>query len=106
MNLKLLITEIADKWTRENFRKIQDYLRDVAVLRGEFSFFTIAVTATTTSRDYTHNLGFRPKDVITLSVSGGYDVVWDYDNFTATTVRFSTSGPCTIRAYIGRHEEG
>jgi hypothetical protein len=34
----LILTEIADKWVRENFRRIQDYLRAEPILRGDFQF--------------------------------------------------------------------
>lgn len=101
----LQIPEVEDKWSRENFQRVQDFVNDEPIFKGAWKFFSITVTAVTTRRAYSHNLGFQPKDVITLSVSGGYDVVWDYDSFTPTQIVFSTSGPCTIRAFIGRYEE-
>lgn len=103
--IALFTTEIADKWIRENFRRLKDLIRDDPFFRGRFKFFQITVDDIVTERQYRHGLGYVPKDVLTTSISGA-DIIWHYDQFTSTHVVFSTSGATTIRAYIGRYEEG
>ena len=104
--MNLLLTEIADKWVRENFKRIQDKLRDDPLLRGNFQFIEFSVSSATT-HTVPHRLGFQPSEVIQLYVSpDSISVTWNYDSFTKTTFSVTTTGSCTIRAYIGRHQEG
>lgn len=103
--INLLISEVTDKWTKENFKRLQDFIRKEPIFRGDFSFYEFtSMGAGTVLKP--HGLSFTPKDVIQLSVSDGQTVIWNYDDFSATLVSFSTSGACTVRAYIGRHREG
>lgn len=104
--MKLLITEIADKWVRENFKRLQDFLRDEPLLRGNFQFVEFTVSSAAT-HSVPHRLGFQPSEVIPLYVTPDtVSVTWKYDSFTRTTFSVTTTGACTIRAYIGRHQEG
>ena len=101
----LLIKEIEDKWVRENFQRLQDFIRLEALFKGNWKFLEITMTAAVTNRDFEHGLGFQPKDVIQLSLTEGVTWDWKYSRFTPTTVRFTTSGAGTIRALVGRYEE-
>jgi hypothetical protein len=104
--VKLLLTEIADKWVRENFKRLQDFLRDEPLLRGNFQFVEFAVSSSGT-HSVPHRLGFQPSEVIQLYISpDSVTTTWKFDSFTQTTFSVYTSAACTIRAYIGRHEEG
>lgn len=104
--MNLLITEIVDKWARENFRRLQDFLRDEPMLRGNFKYVEFSVTSAAT-HTVPHRLGFQPVEVIQLHISPDtVTTTWKFDSFTSTTFKVTTSAACTIRAYIGRHEEG
>lgn len=106
--LDLFTNEIQDQFARENFKRLHGFLKKEPIFKGDFKFFELTGTGTG-SFTKTHNLGFMPKDVLTLHVSAGYSVAWDYEDFTRDTVKFTTSvgsGAWTIRAFIGRYEEG
>jgi hypothetical protein len=111
MKLKLFLSEIADRFVRENFKKLDDYLATEPFRKGEFRFFerelatdtAIGYPATVT---FTHGFGKPPKDVIVLSVSPDtVTLTPKYDSFTRTHVAFEVSAACTLRAFIGRYEE-
>lgn len=100
------LKEVGDPYIRDNFRRLDNFLRDFPFAKGEFKFFEIVITGAVTNFDFLHNLGFLPKDVITTNVSNNATVTWKYDSFTTTTVRLTTSAACTIRAFIGTYREG
>jgi hypothetical protein len=103
--MNLFLAEIKDKWVRDNFRKLLDWIRGTPILKGEFRFLEITFTAAVTARDYKHNLPFTPTDVILLATSGGATVTFHYDSFTPTYINLTTSAATTIRCFIGRYEE-
>jgi hypothetical protein len=103
--IKFFLAEIADRYVRENFQKISDYLQSDLFARGKFSFFEYSFTAAAANLTLPHGLKFTPKDVIELHASNGVTVTWHYDNFTRTTIELSSSGAGTVRAYIGRYGE-
>lgn len=106
MRLQLFKNEIKDTFTRENFRKIDEVFKQEPILNGAFKFFQIVLPASVNNLNYNHHLGFLPRDVIELSVSNGQAVIWNYDSFTDTFIQFTTTGACTIRAFIGTYREG
>lgn len=106
MKLKFLMDQIEDVYIRDNFKRLQDAILAEAVLKGEFKFFEIPVSKSVVRQNYSHNLNFIPKDVITLSVSADADVTWHFDEFDRTTVQFTTTKACVIRAFIGAYGEG
>jgi hypothetical protein len=108
--LKLFTTEIADKYIRENFLRLDKYLRADVFGRCQFRFFEYTVENRGTfplTLEVPHSLGFRPKDIITLSVadSDAATLAWNYDDFTRTNLSFTVSAACTIRAFVGRYGE-
>lgn len=99
--------EIVDLFTRENFFKLENYFRTDPFRKGNFKFMEIVSPGVWASKAVAHNLKFTPKDIIPLSVASpdGVTVTWHYDDFTSDNLYISTSGACTIRAYVGRYEE-
>lgn len=97
--------EVSDAYSRENFRQVSEFLRDEALLKGQFKFFEFTFAASGV-HTVLHTLGFKPLDVLTLSVSGGATVTWDYDGFTNTTVSLTVSAPCRVRVFLGTYREG
>lgn len=109
--LKLNLVEIVDRFVRENFKKLDDYLRSDVFRKGSFQFYEFEV-ASDTAHAYPavvavrHNLGVEPKDVIVTSVSPDtVTATVKYDSFTRTKLSFRVSAACTIRAYVGRYGE-
>lgn len=103
--LKLLLKDIKDTLIRENFAKVQENINADAIPKAQFKFFEITLADAVTNLRYPHRLGFMPKDVITTFVSDSESVIWNYDLFTSEFLDITTSGACTIRAFIGRYRE-
>jgi hypothetical protein len=102
---KLLISEINDPYIRDNFRRIEDILRSESLLKGSFKFFEIEIDGAVTNLKYSHNLGFVPKDVIQTSITGSGSLDWNFPNFTKDFLDITTTGPVTVRAFIGTYQE-
>lgn len=102
--MKFFLTEIEDTFSRDNFRRILNWIRATPILNGDFKFFEITFEKAVT-RDFKHNLPFTPKDVIFLSATGGATVTFHYDSFTSTHINVTTSAATTFRCFVGRFEE-
>ena len=108
--LRLFQTEIADRFSRENFSRLERYIRDDVFGKGRFRFFEYEVENRGTfpkTLEIPHELSFQPRDVITLAVydPDGTTLTWNYDDFTRTHINFTVSAACKIRAFIGRYGE-
>lgn len=104
MNVVTLLTDLVkDAVARENFVKLQRFINDEEILKSGFTFYEIIFTQAETNKRIPHRLGFLPKDVIQTSVLGNQVVIWNYDLFDATYLDVTTSGACTVRAFIGSH---
>lgn len=102
----LLLEKIPDTYARENFQRIQDGLREQALLKGKWAFFELVFTAAVTNLKYPHHLGFMPKDILQTSLTGSGSLVWNYSSFDTVNLDITTTGPCTVRAFIGTYAEG
>jgi hypothetical protein len=109
--IKLLFNEIADKIVRENFKKLDDFVRDNVFRKGNFLFMELrlasdaahAYPATVSVR---HSLGSKPKDVIITALSPDtVTVTPKFDSFTRTHLYFTISAAVTLRGYVGRYGE-
>lgn len=103
--MRLLLKGITDILTRENFKMIESGFNNEAILRGNFKFFEFTISDGVTNLRLQHRLGFRPMDVITTYVSDQESVIWNYSEFTDEFLDITTSGACTVRAFIGRYGE-
>lgn len=102
--IKLQDSTIQDRYIRENFRILEKAVNSETFLTGEFKFFEIDFTAARTNFKFPHNLGFLPKDIIQTSLIGTGTLTWNYTDFDDTFVDITTSGACTVRAFIGRQQ--
>jgi len=75
----LILKEIEDKYTRENFARIKKLVQDEVTLSGNFKFHE-ALYEDTVNADvkFAHNLAFIPTDVIILNVMGDQHVYFKY----------------------------
>lgn len=106
-NPSLVKVGVDDPIILENFSRIETFMKEDLIYRGRFKFFEFEVPAALSNFPVAHRLNFVPVDVIMLSVrnSDGSTVTWHYDDFTSTYIYVTTSGPCTVRAFIGRYGE-
>ena len=102
--MELLIREMTDEYVRENFQRVKAYLQTEKQLAG-FKFFEIVIPSSVTNFKFKHNLGFVPKDVLQTSLRGTGTLTWNYDHFTRDFLDITTTGACTVRAFIGTHQE-
>ncbi len=90
---------------RENFLKIQQFLRDNQNL-GNFTHFEFTFTKAVTALKIPHRLGFQPKDILQTSLTGSGAITWLYAQFDVNFIVVTTTGPCVVRAYIGTETQG
>ncbi len=91
---------------KDALQKIKERLEASVFDRGEFKFFEIVFTGAQTNLKYPHKLGFTPKDILQLSITGTGVVTWNYSSFDSSTLDLTSTGACIVRAYVGRHQEG
>lgn len=105
-NTPTLKTErIQDPVIRENFVSLLKFLQQDTNLRG-FEHFEIEIEAAVSHLKFPHNLGFVPLDVLVTSLIGAGAVTWNYSLFDDENLDLNTTGPVTIRAYVGTHVRG
>jgi len=102
----LSLEDLEDLDIRENFKRLQDYLKSETVLKSQFSFFEIIVKDAVTLQKFAHNLGYAPKDVIQTSLIGTGQLTWNYESFDRVNIVFTTTGPCTVRVLVGNYQQG
>ena len=105
--IKLFIKEIVERFTQENFDKIQKFFNEDPFIKGHFKHFEITFTQAETNFKFPHQLGFQPKDVIQTSLTGAGSLTWNYSsiNWDATNLDITVTDACVVRAYIGRYAE-
>jgi hypothetical protein len=107
---RLLVREISDQYSRENFIRLNDFYSQQTALLG-FKHFEFTIVETGTQK-LAHNLGITPKDVLVTSIRGSGTVVWNYGDFDRTNLNLTVSGsasvesPTIIRLYVGTHVQG
>ncbi len=108
MTVKLLQKEIKDPTAQENFRRLENHLREQPLLKGEFQFLTGTLSAKTypATVGFVHSLGFVPKDVLQTSVTGPGTLTWEYADFTRTQLFATISDRVTFRGFFGSYAEG
>jgi hypothetical protein len=99
---KLFLSLIADKNIRDNFQKIQDFINAQKFLM-KWEFFDIVITGAVTDKEFRHNLGVVPKDIIETFRIG--TITYEYARFTKDSIFISTSGPATVRFFVGTYKE-
>lgn len=99
---KLRIDEVKDDAAKENFQKLDAFLKDHPLTKNNWQIVEITFTTATANYSYPHQLGFQPLDVIQTSAIGAGVVEWHNDDFTSSHVYLSTTDAVTVRALIGR----
>lgn len=105
--IKLFKNEIEDTYIQQNFIDLEKAFNNEPLLKGAFKFFEISLSASSYPSlvDYTHSLGFVPKDAIVTS-SKGSSYVMEYAKFTLQRIYITIQGPCVLRLFLGTYSEG
>ncbi|MCP3682930.1 MAG: hypothetical protein GY861_09590 [bacterium] len=96
---------IEDEVLRDNFVKIREEFEEALFNRFTGKHFEITFTQAETNFKYPHNLGFWPKDVLQTFITGAGAVTWNYGLFDGDDLDITTTGACTVRAFIGAFSE-
>jgi len=103
--LELFINKIKDEYVKRALQNVREFFNDQPVLKGNFKFFEITIGAAVSNMKYPHNLGFIPKDVIQLSVTGAGSLTWNQASFDMNYLDITTTGACVVRAFIGTYKD-
>jgi len=100
--LDLILKDIQDVYSRENFFRIRRFLGEQVIFDGDFKFFDITITQKDTAYKLLHGLTFTPSDIILLSASGNLNYYFKYQFFTKDSIIISANGPVRIRFLAGK----
>ena len=103
--LELILREIGDKYTRENFFRLINYVRDSVILQGNWKLHEKTFDGAVTNFKMAHNHNFVPTDIIHLSTVGDHNVYFNYDKFTRDNLDITAAGPVKIRFLSGSYKE-
>ena len=101
----LFTKEIKDLWVQQNFPRLKNYFAAYPFVKGEFGFYEITEPGAVAAKDFPHNLGFQPADIILMHNLNNVTLTWHYTDFTTTNIRYTLSGATTIRFLLGRYAE-
>ena len=93
---------LKDEATRELLFRVLQYIETTPILSFGMQFLEKEFTAAGTI-EVQHSLGFIPKDVILTSKIGVGTVVFNYADFTKSTISVTVSAPCSIRILYGTY---
>lgn len=102
---ELILKDIQDPWVRENFFRLQKFLKKFPLFRGEFEFREFTFTQAGTNLKVPHALGFAPTDILQTSLVGAGTLTWNYASFDNKNLDVTVTGPCTVRAFVGAYRE-
>lgn len=103
--LELLLREIEDQHTRENFARLLRYVDEQVILDAEWRVYEILFDSAETNFKYPHKQKFVPDDVIILQVIGDRNVEFNHDKFDATNFDITVQGPVFVRFLAGRFKD-
>lgn len=101
LNLEL----IEDPIVRENFLKVQQFIKEWPFTKGSWRFVDVTFIGAVTNFKYPHALGFKPLDVVQTFKSGAGAVTYNYDSFDSTNLDITTTGAVQVRFFVGRYAE-
>lgn len=102
--MKFLVSEIKDYYVKQNFDRLNNYLRDNNLITSSFKHFEVPFTAAVVNFKFEHNLGYQPKDVWQTSKTGAGVVTFNFDNFTTQFIDITVTGACVVRFFAGTYK--
>lgn len=97
---ELFMSQITDQFIRDNFRKVKDFFRVVALF-SNFKRFTFTFAAPMTHQKIPHGLGFLPTDILISSITGKGSVKFNQDLTDTKNFDVTVTGPCVVRLIAG-----
>lgn len=93
-NLDLLLANVQDNVTRENFQRIQDFMNSLGTTQKQLQACEIFMTGNVSGAKIAHKLGGIPLDVILtrLIAPSAARLTFRYSDFTNAEVVFDVSG--------------
>ncbi len=102
---EFILKDIEDVYIRENFKRLNLFFQKDTLLKGSWTFLELAFASAVTDQMVQHGLGFKPLDVIQTSIIGAGAATFNYADFTKTHLSVTTTGPCTVRCFVGAYRE-
>lgn len=102
MNIDLILKDIPDMWSRENFVRLKNFINAQDLFTGDFKLFNIEIPSKQTLFKIKHGLTFTPEDIINLSAEGDQNYYFHFQDFDPQFLYISTNGPCKIRFLAGK----
>lgn len=100
--LDLILKDIDDPYSRENFFRLKNFLSGQVLFEGDFKLFDISIPEKSTPFKVAHGLSFIPADVIPLSAVGNLNYFFRYQEFTKEFIYITTDGPVRLRFLAGK----
>jgi len=102
LDIDLIVKDIPDRYTRENFSRIKKYLDPQILLDGDFKLFEIDIPRANTDFKVIHGLSFIPADIILLHAEGDLNYYFNYQLFDRAYIHIVAKGPVRLRFLAGK----
>ena len=102
--IKLNLERITDPATRDAFEILDRFIKGQKILFG-MQFYDLDFEGAVANAIFAHTLGSVPKDVIQTRKVGAGSVIYNYDAFTNRFISITTTGPCSVRFFVGTYKE-
>ncbi len=100
--IDLVLKDIEDPYSRENFFRLKNFLNSQVLFEGDFKLFDVSIPTKSNLFKLAHGLSFIPVDVIALSASGNLNYFFRYQEFTKEFIYITTDGPVRLRFLAGK----
>ncbi len=100
---KNIVSSIEDQKLRFVLEEIIDIVNISPFSSMQGRFIEEDMTEAVTAKNFSHNLGFAPKQLILTYWDGTGDFSWVYEDITKTALSFTTTSAGKMRAFIGNY---
>lgn len=100
--IDLILKDIEDPYTRENFFRLKSFLDRQVWFEGDFQLYDVSIPSKVSSFKIRHGLTFIPADIITLAAEGDYNFYFRYNDFDKENIYVYAQGPVRIRFLAGK----
>lgn len=97
------LANIEDRYVRESFRLLQEYLKGNSILDG-FVHVDFTVDGARSNVKVRHGLGHVPMDIVKSRITGSGTLVMNYDLFDSEYIDVTTTDSCRFRGFIGTYK--
>lgn len=98
----LILKDIRDPHVRENFFRIQNFIKNQVLFEGDFKLFDITIDKKVDSFKVKHGLTFIPADIVVVSVDGDFNYYFRFKDFDKDFIYITTNGPVRLRFLAGK----